>query len=476
MIDKTEEFFEHIKIIMVGLMVAVFIFSLNGTITSTAMPSIIASIGDMKDYVWPFTIFFATLTISMMLSGKLTDYYSEKKLLVGAIALFILSSALCGLSQSMMELIIFRGLQGFAGGLLMMIPLKLAGELLPTGKRSMVIGIFSSVSAISTIVGPTVGGFITDTIGWNWVFFINVPIGAFAMVLLWKYLPDMGKDIKQKIFDYKGLITYILSLSTLLLALTFIQQNVNTMTLTLVALFVCAAIMLLAFILAEKNAEEPLLPLHLFKNNIFTISAVSMFLIGTLMLSSTTYIPLFLQKVLGMTASAAGIFISPLFISVTIMSILGGKILEKTGKYKIMAVSGFVFFILGMGLLSTMTISTTTLEVVIYSALIGIGLGLSIPIFTVISQSAVEKQDLGVVTGSIQLSRMLGNVLGLTTLGVIVNMTLGLGSASSQVSPLLLSNAIHNVFFTGFIISIVGLLMCLFLKEIRMDDENEILN
>ena len=467
--NKSEEFLQNIKMIMVGLMVAVFIFSLNGTITSTAMPSIIASIGDMKDYVWPFTIYFATLSVSMMLSGKLSDYYSEKKIIISAIALFIISSALCGLSHNMPELILFRGIQGFAGGLLMMIPLKLAGEMLPTGKRSMVIGIFSSVSAISTIVGPTVGGFITDTLGWNWVFFVNVPIGAVAMVLLWKYLPDMGKDITQKIFDYKGLITYIISLGTLLLALTFIQQNVNTGTLTLIALFACAAVMLLAFVWAEKNAREPLLPLHLFKNNIFTISAVSMFLIGTLMISSTTYIPLFLQKVQGMTASAAGIFIAPLFISVTVMSILGGKILEKTGRYKIMALSSFIFFILGMGLLSTMTLTTNNLEVVIYSILIGIGLGLSIPIFTVISQSAVEKQDLGVVTGSIQLSRMLGNVLGLTVLGVIVNMTLGVASASSQVSPVLLNNALHNVFFAGLIIGVAGFIMCLLLKETELD-------
>ncbi|WP_286244337.1 MFS transporter [Methanobacterium ferruginis] len=378
---------------------------------------------------------------------------------------------LCGLSQSMMELILFRGVQGFAGGLLMMIPLKLLGELLPPGKRSMSIGILSAVSSISTIVGPTVGGLITDTLGWNWVFFINVPIGAFVMILLWKYLPNMGKDIKQKIFDYKGLITYIICLSTLLLALTIIQQGDTTPTLTLVALFACAAVMLLGFIWSERNAEEPLLPLHLFKNNIFTISAVCMFLIGTLMLSSTTYIPLFLQKVQGMTASSAGIFISPLFISTTIMSILGGKIIQKTDKYKVMILASFVFFITGMGLLSTMTISTTTLEVVVYSSLVGIGLGFSFPQFTVISQSAVEKQDLGVVTGSIQLFRMLGNVIGLTILGVIVNMTLGMGSANSQVSPLILNNAIGNVFFTGLIIAIAGFLMCLLLKEIHMDGE-----
>ncbi|BDZ68544.1 hypothetical protein GCM10025860_19920 [Methanobacterium ferruginis] len=353
----------------------------------------------------------------------------------------------------------------------MMIPLKLLGELLPPGKRSMSIGILSAVSSISTIVGPTVGGLITDTLGWNWVFFINVPIGAFVMILLWKYLPNMGKDIKQKIFDYKGLITYIICLSTLLLALTIIQQGDTTPTLTLVALFACAAVMLLGFIWSERNAEEPLLPLHLFKNNIFTISAVCMFLIGTLMLSSTTYIPLFLQKVQGMTASSAGIFISPLFISTTIMSILGGKIIQKTDKYKVMILASFVFFITGMGLLSTMTISTTTLEVVVYSSLVGIGLGFSFPQFTVISQSAVEKQDLGVVTGSIQLFRMLGNVIGLTILGVIVNMTLGMGSANSQVSPLILNNAIGNVFFTGLIIAIAGFLMCLLLKEIHMDGE-----
>lgn len=471
--DKTEEFFKHLKVNMVGLILAVFIFSLTATIISTAMPSIIASIGDIKDYVWPFTIYFATLTISMMFFGKLSDYYSEKKLLIGGIALFIISSVLCGLSQNMIELILFRGMQGFAGGLLMIIPLKLAGELFPAGKRSVFIGFVSTASAIATIIGPTLGGFITDILGWHWVFFINVPIGVLAIILLWKYLPDMGKVVKEKIIDYKGIITYTITLSSFLLLLSLIQQNLNTGLLIIVSLSICAIITLLAFIWAEKNAEEPLLPLHLFKNNIFNISAISMFLIGTLMISCTTYIPLFLQKVLEMSASVAGIFVSPLLICTSAMSILGGKIFEKTGEYKIMAIGAFLFFIIGMGLLSTMTINTTTLEVVIYSSLVGIGLGLSIPIFTVISQSAVAKRDLGVVTGSIQLVRMLGNLLGLTILGIIVNMTLGLESVNPSVSPLLLNNAINNVFFTGFIISIAGLLICLFLKKIRLDDTSK---
>jgi len=471
--EENDAFFKHLKVIMVGFMISIFMFSLDSSITSTAMPKIIASLGGLEYYIWPFTIYLAALTISMMLSGKLSDFYSNKKIIMGALATFIISSVLCGLSGNMIELIIFRGLQGLGGGMLIVVPLKMSGEIIPIRQRGKYMGLISSISVISAVIGPTLGGFITDTLGWQWIFFINFPLGIVAILLLWTYLPDIGTIIKEKIIDYAGIITFTVGLSSFLIALTFIQQNTNISTSVVVSLFALAAIMLLAFLYAEKHAKEPVLPLYLFKNSTFNISAIAMAIIGAILLNSSTYVPLFLQGVQGMSASNAGALVSPMLISSAIMAIVGGGIFSKTGRYKIIVISSFGFFILGMGLLSTMTFSTTILEVVIYSMLVGIGLGLSIPIFTIVSQDAVVKRDMGVATSSIQFFRNFGSVVGLAILGAIVDLTLNLNlqTTTTSIQPALLNTAMHNVFITGLIIGITGFMVCIFLKERLMSDE-----
>jgi len=473
--DTENDVLKHFKLILSGLLISLLIVSLDSTITTTAMPKIIASLGGLQYYVWPFTIYLTTVIISAMLSGKLSDFYGSKKMLIGALIVFVSGSVLCGFSQNMTELIIFRALQGLGAGIIVTIPKKIVAEMIPPRQRGKYMGLFGIGGAISSVIGPTLGGFITDSLGWQWIFFVNVPVGIIALSLLIPYLPEFGVIVKEKVMDYLGIITFTGALTLLLVALTFSQQNNVISPVLLDSLWIFSVIMLFGFIYAETKAKEPILPLYLFKNSVFTISTVSVFLLGAITLAGTVYIPLFLQLVQGLSPSASGAYLTVLMFAMIITAISSGQIISKTGTYKKLAILSFAVGTLGMFLLSTLTPNTSNLELVIYEIIVGIGAGLAMPLFTVAVQNAVTKRDLGVATSSSMYFEQLGSVIGLAVLGTIVNMTLKLNLQNTTVnisSPLLVT-AIHNVFLVGVILNIIGLVLCFFLKDIYMSNEME---
>ncbi len=473
--DIKKDVLKHFKVIIAGLMISMFIVSLDSTITSTAMPKIIASLGGFQYYVWPFTIFLTTLIISAMLSSKLSDFYGSKKIFISAILVFVFGSVLCGLSQNMTELIIFRALQGLGAGIIVTVPLKIIAEMFPPRQRGKYMGLLFAVGGISSVVGPTLGGYITDFLGWQWIFFVNVPVGIVALSLIIPYLPELGIIVKEKIMDYWGILTFTAGLISFLLALTFIEENTAIPLIYLTLLFVFAGIMLLGFIYTERRVKEPILPMYLFRNSVFSISAVSTLLLGAIMLVGSIYIPLFLQLVQGLTPAASGTYLTPLMFSAIIFSILSGQIISKTGTYKKLAITAFAIGIIGSFLLSTLNTNTTYLELIVYEVIAGIGTGLVLPIFTVAAQNAVTKRDLGVVTSSTMYLRFLGGVIGLAVLGAIVNSTLNLNLQNStvHVSSSLLVTAIHNVFLIAVVMNIIGFVLCFFLKDLHMSNERE---
>jgi EmrB/QacA subfamily drug resistance transporter len=473
--DAESNVLKHFKLILSGLMISLLIVSLDSTITSTAMPKIIASLGGLQYYVWPFTIYLTTLIISAMLSGKLSDYYGSKKMLISAIIVFVFGSVLCGFSQNMTELIIFRALMGLGAGIIVTVPKKIIAEIVPPRQRGKYMGLFGVAGAISSVVGPTLGGFITDTLGWPWIFFVNVPVGIIALSLLIPYLPEFGVIIKEKVMDYLGIITFTGALTSFLLALTFSQQNTVISPVLMDSLWIFSIIMLSGFIYAERKAKEPILPFYLFKNSVFTISIISGFLLGAITLAGSVYIPLFLQLVKGLSPAASGAYLTPLIFTMIIIAILSGQIISKTGTYKKLAVISFAIGTVGMFLLSTLTQNTTNLELIIYEIIAGIGAGIALPVFTVAAQNAVKKRDLGVVTSSTMYFEQLGSVIGLTILGAIVNMTLNLNlqNTTVHVSSSMLVSAIHNVFIVAVILNIIGFVICFFLKDIYMSNEME---
>lgn len=473
--DAENNVLKHFKLILSGLIISLLIVSLDSTITTTAMPKIIASLGGLQYYVWPVTIYLTTVIISAMLSGKLSDFYGNKKILIGALLVFVFGSVLCGFSQNMTELILFRALQGLGAGIIVTVPKKIIAEMVPPRQRGKYMGLFGIAGGISTVVGPTLGGFITDSVGWQWIFFVNIPIGILALSLIIPYLPEFGAIVKEKVMDYVGIITFAGAITSFLVALTFSQQNSVISPALLDLLWIFAVIMFSGFIYTERKVKEPVLPLYLFKNSVFTISSVSVFLLGAVTLAGTVYIPLFLQSVQDLSPSASGAYLTPLMFTMIITAILSGQIISKTGTYKKLAVISFAIGTAGMFLFSTLTQNTSGLEIIIYEIIIGIGAGLAMPLFTVAAQNSVAKRDLGVVTSSSMYIEQLGSVIGLAVLGTVVNMTLNLNlqNTTANVSSPLLVTAIHNVFIIAAILNIIGLVLCIFLKDIYMSDEME---
>ncbi len=473
--NNDNDVLKHFKLIFLGLMVSLLIVSLDSTITSPAMPKIIASLGGLQYYVWPFTIYLTTVIISAMLSGKLSDFYGSKKILIAALIVFVTGSVLCGFSHNMLELILFRALQGLGAGIIVTVPKKIIAEMVPPRQRGKYMGLFGIAGGISTVVGPTLGGFITDSFGWQWIFFVNVPVGILALSLIIPYLPEFGVIVKEKVMDYLGIITFTSALTSFLVALTFSQQNTIITPAVLDLLWIFSLIMLFGFIYAEKKAKEPILPLYLFRNSVFTISTVLVFLSGAITLAGAVYIPLFLQGVQGLSASASGAYLTALMFAMIVTAILSGQIISKTGTYKKLAIISFATGTVGMLLLSTLTQNTTSLELIVYEIIVGIGAGLAMPIFIISAQNAVAKRDLGVVTSSSMYFEQLGSVIGLVILGTVVNMTLKLNLQNTvvHVSSSLLVVAIHNVFMVVALMNIIGLIICFFLKDIYMSDEME---
>lgn len=463
---------KHYKLILSGLIVSLLIVAIDSTITTTAMPKIVTSLGGLEYYVWPFTIYLTTVIISAMLSGKLTDFYGSKRVLIIALLIFMAGSVLCGFSQNMTELILFRALQGLGAGIIVTVPKKIIAEMFPPRQRGKYMGLFGIAGGISTVVGPTLGGLITDSIGWQWIFFVNVPIGMVTLSLIVPYLPELGAIVKERVMDYMGIITFTAALTSFLVAITFSQQG-SVSPASLYSLWFFSVIMLTAFIYTENKAKEPLLPLYLFKNRVFTVSTVSTFLLGAITLVGTVYIPVFLQLVQDLGPGASGAYLTPLMLSMIITAILSGQIISKTGTYKKLAILSFAIGAVGMFFLSTLNPTTTNLELIIFEVITGIGGGLTMPIFMIAAQNAVSKRDLGAVTSSSMYFEQLGSVVGLAILGTIVNMTLksDLQNTTLNVASPLIVTAIHNVFIAALVMNIIGFLICFFLKDVYMSNE-----
>lgn len=471
MTESIKEF--NIGLVMAGLMIGLLVAALDNSIMATAMPKVISSLGGMAYYVWPFTIYMLSSTIAIILFGKLSDLYGRKKILIGGIILFVLSSVACGFASSMLELIVFRGIQGIGGGILITIPFIVVAELFPPRQRGKYTGILASVFGISNVLGPVLGGVITDLLGWQWVFFVNVPVGIAAISMLSIYFPHLKQVVREKVIDYAGIITMTLSLSSMCIALTYIRSSYLP-AYAVDFLFIFAALMFVLFIHVEHRAVEPLLPLHLFKLSVFNISAVAMFLSNAVMFCAVIYIPLFIQKVQGISASGSGALITPMLFSLTVASLIAGQVIAKTGTYKKMGVLAFCLITVGMAMASTMTQSTRTTEILIYTTVLGIGSGIMYPVFNVAIQNAVLRRDIGIATASSQFFRNVGATITLPIFGLIVNLTMNMDInmvSSVPVGPMV--TAVHNVFIFGLILCIIGFVASLLLKDAVLSNSND---
>jgi EmrB/QacA subfamily drug resistance transporter len=413
---------KQVIITFAGVMLAMFLASLDQTIVGTAMPRIVSDLGGFSKYTWVTTAYIVFSAVAIPITGKLTDLYGRKYFYIGGIVIFILGSIACGLSNSMTQIIIFRGIQGLGAGVMMANAFTIIGDLFPPAVRGKYQGFMSGVFGLSSILGPSLGGIITDNLSWHWVFFVNVPLGIIVITLFTIFFPYLRPDNLKHRIDYLGVALLICMVVPLMLALTLGGVEYRWGSPEIIGMFVFSAVSLLLFLLTEMRAKEPIIPLSLFRNRIVAISEVMVFLTATGMFGCTTFIPLFFQGVMGDTATASGNFIMPMMLGTVFGSFTSGQVLSRTGgHYRIQGAVGTGILMVGIFLLSRMGVDTSSGSAIRNMVIAGFGLGITMPLYTIAVQNAVPYKILGTATSSTAFFRSIGGSVGLAIFGSIMN-------------------------------------------------------
>ncbi|OGO01661.1 MAG: MFS transporter [Chloroflexi bacterium RBG_13_52_14] len=442
----------QLLITFAGVMLAMFLSSLDQTVVGTALPQIITDLGGFAHYTWVATAYMITSTIAMPITGKLTDMYGRKWFYIAGISIFMLGSLLCGLSQTMTQIIFFRGLQGLGAGVMMANAFIVVGDLFPPSERGKYQGLVAGVFGLSSIIGPTLGGFITDNISWHWVFWVNIPLGVLILGLFVFFFPNLRpSEVKHKI-DYPGMITLILAVVTTMLALTWGGVEYPWLSAEIIGMFAFSAVMIVLFVIIERRSAEPIIPMWIFKNRIISLSIFIIFITGFGMFGGIVFIPLFFQGVLGQSATASGSFLTPMMLGMVAGSVISGQMLSRAGgHYKLMGIVGLAIMAVGMLLLSWMSAETSNARAVANIVVIGFGLGVTMPLYIIAIQNAIPYSVLGIATSSAAFFRSIGGAFGLAIFGSVMNNRFAsefLGGLSSQakevIPPQVLDSLTHN--------------------------------
>src|SRR5919205_532365 len=405
---------------MAGLMLALFLVALDQTIVGTALPKIIADLEGFREYAWVTTSYLLASTSMIPVVGKLGDIYGRKWFIMAGIFIFLVGSALCGAAWGMTELIIFRGIQGLGAGFIFSNIFTSVADVFPDpARRAKYQGIFFAVFALSSVVGPALGGWITDNLSWRWVFYINLPLGIFSLFILPVVLHQSTRRLGVKI-DYLGAATITASVVSLLLALSWVGEGYDWDATRVVIGFVIAGILFATFLPVELRAAEPIIPLSLFKSRVFSSAALLMFMVGIGMFGIILYTPLFVQGVLGKTATGSGTVLTPLVLSMTAMGVICGQLIARVKRIKPFMIAGTIVMTFGVYLLTTLDVDSTQRTVALYLMVTGLGLGPLMPSATLSVQSTVEKRLLGVATSATQFIRSLGSTVGTAVIGSLV--------------------------------------------------------
>jgi EmrB/QacA subfamily drug resistance transporter len=413
---------KQVTITFIGVMLAMFLGSLDQTVVGTAMPRIIADLGGFNQYTWITTAYIITSAVAVPITGKLTDIYGRKMFYLAGLIIFIGASVLCGFSGTMAQIIIFRGIQGIGAGVMMSNAFTVIGDLFPPAVRGKYQGLMSGVFGLSSIVGPTLGGYVTDRLSWHWVFFINVPLGLFVILLFIFFFPNFRPDNRRHSIDYPGLSLLILTVVPMMLALSWGGVEYAWGSPQIIGMFAFSAMALGGFIFTETRSPEPILPLSLFRNRIVSVSLILILLTGGAMFGSIIFVPLFFQGVLGQSATASGNAITPMMLGTVAGSFISGQVLSRAGgHYRLQGVVGILVMAIGMYLLSTMDVNTSTAVAIRNMAISGFGLGVTMPLYTIAVQNAVPYNILGVATSATAFFRSIGGSVGLAVFGSVMN-------------------------------------------------------
>ncbi|MGI5291202.1 MDR family MFS transporter [Nonomuraea polychroma] len=418
-------------VVLPGLMLAMVLAMLDNMIVSTALPRIVGELGGLSHLSWVVTAYVLGTTVSTPIWGKIGDLYGRKTIFLVSIVIFMIGSALCGMAGSslfggvdggMAELIAFRAVQGLGAGGLMVNVMAIIGDLVPPRERGQYQGIMAGIMSLAMIAGPLVGGFITDHLDWRWAFYVNLPVGAVALVLIVAnlHLPKLHNKVR---IDWAGAILLSISITAMVLITTWGGNEYAWGSWQILGLAATAVLTLVAFVLVERKADEPIMPLQLFRIRNFTLISAIGFLLGFAMFGAINFLPLFQQTVQGASATNSGLLLLPMMGAAMVVSLVVGKAITSTGKYKIYPVIGGVGMAAGMWLLSTMDAGTPTWLTGVYIAVLGLGMGFLMQTTLLIAQNSVEQRDLGVSSSATTFFRSIGGSFGVSLFGAVFNST-----------------------------------------------------
>jgi EmrB/QacA subfamily drug resistance transporter len=487
----------QIIVVLLGLMAGMLLAALDQSIVGTALPRIVSDLGGLENLAWVVTAYLLTSTAATPLWGKISDLYGRRLMFQAAISIFILGSALCGLSQNMPELIAFRAVQGIGGGGLIAIALAIIGDVIPPRERGRYQGYFGAVWGVSSVAGPLLGGWLTDGPGWRWIFYVNLPVGLAALVItsLALRIPLSRREHR---IDYAGAAAIIAAVSALVLYLDWAGKAYGWTApgpLALVAAFVVLGAL---FVRVEQRAAEPIIPLRLFRNAVFAVGNLYGFLAGVAMFSGIVFLPLYLQAVQGMSPTRSGLAMLPAVLGILLLSIVSGQLITKTGRYKIYPIIGAAVLMGALVLLGHLAVDTPYWQVALYSFLFGAGLGCTMQTIMTAVQNAVEFRDMGTATGGTTFFRQMGAAIGTAIFGAVLTSRLashlaaqfagapagspGRGALDTNnvqalqqlpepIKHLVLTafaHALDDVFLACVPVIVLALVVALFLKEVPL--------
>ncbi|MDY7802037.1 MDR family MFS transporter [Burkholderia stagnalis] len=421
-----------VGLIVAALLLVMLLSALDQTIVSTALPTIVGELGGLDRLSWVVTAYLLSSTVVLPLYGKLGDLYGRKIVLQAAIVLFLAGSALCGVAQDMTQLILLRAVQGLGGGGLMVVTMAAIGDLIPPDTRGRYQGMFGGVYGLATIVGPLLGGFLVEHLSWRWIFTINLPLGAVALAVIGIAFKPHTAHVKHRI-DYMGAAFLATALTCIVL---FTSEGGSLLPWSSPQLWMMLALGVVAvggFVYEERLAAEPIMPLALFRHRTFVLCSLIGFVVGIALFGSVTFIPLYLQVVKGSTPSQAGMQLLPMMGGMLAMSVVSGRLISRFGKYRVFPIAGTLAGGIAMALLATLTLDTPLHTMYGYMALLGIGLGMVMPVLTLAVQNTVAFRHMGVATSGVTLFRSIGGSLGVAAFGALFSN--GLQSRLVQALP-----------------------------------------
>ena len=408
----------RLRLILVALMLVLLLASLDQTIVSTALPTIVGDLGGIAHLSWVVTAYLLSATIVGPLYGKLGDLYGRKLVLQVAIVLFLIGSALCGLSQNMAELIGFRALQGLGAGGLMVVTFAVIADVIPPRERGKYQGYFGGVFGVSTVIGPLLGGFFVDNLSWRWIFYVNLPVGAIALAVI-AFAFHTRVEKQRHAMDYLGAALLAGTLSSIVLFTSLGGTTWAWGSPQIILLIGLSIVLLPLFLLVESRASEAILPLSLFRNRTFSVTSAVGFIVGFALFGAITYLPLYLQVAKGSSPTRSGLQLTPLMAGVLVTSILSGQVISKVGRYRAFPIVGTAIMSVAMFLLSRVEAGTSTWVAALDAAVLGLGLGMVMQVLILAVQNSVDYSVLGVATSGSTMFRQIGGSIGVALFGTI---------------------------------------------------------